>query len=232
MFSRFDSIRRPNSLFDIMALLVLLFSGVVLTGCCQTAATDVLTEGWTSAPLKFKVQVPYNLNESDRYSFSHGIYHLWVYSNDLSLRKDSKTKPRSEMRFPDYTSGWQQFSADVYVPSGTSGVCIMQIHTGDKKVPHAHVGATIMMAFVIDGTLHFYSKNIITQNVYDHWFHLNVMHNTKNNHIDIYINGQLRYATIYHGKANDWYMKCGVYSQRHASPEMQVYFQNVKLWTK
>ncbi|HTV48338.1 MAG TPA: polysaccharide lyase family 7 protein [Phycisphaerae bacterium] len=203
------------------------------TAPAPVAAADVHTVGWTPQPLNFKVQFPYNLKESDRYTFSGGIYHLWVYRTDLPLRTHNKTKPRTEMRFPDYTSGWQQFSADVYVPSGTSGVCIMQIHTGDKRPPHMHVGATIMMVFVIDGSLHFYSsKNIIATNIYNRWFHLNVMHNTKNNHIDIYVDGQLSYSTIYRGKARDWYMKCGVYTQRGASPEMQAYFHNVHLWSK
>ena len=33
--------------------------------------------GWSSAPVNFKVQWPYNLSESDRYTFSGGVYHLW-----------------------------------------------------------------------------------------------------------------------------------------------------------
>jgi Alginate lyase len=217
----------------VLALFALLFSGIARADS-QDQTVDP-TAGWTPAPLNFKVQVPYNLNKSDRYSFADDIYHLWVFSDDMSIGKNNKTLPRSEMRFdPDYTSGAHQFEADVGVPAGTNRVCIMQIHTGDSD--ESDSGATVLMLWVVDGSLRFYDKNILLPDIYGHAFHLNVIHDLNTHLIDVFINNKLACETKdYHGDkpdADDFYFKCGVYSQKGASPEMQVYFKNIRLWKK
>jgi hypothetical protein len=79
----------------------------------------------------YVIQVPYDLQQSDRYNHDDGAHHFWVYDTDKPLSASSSTKPRSEMRIKnDYTSGTHTFEADFKVPSGTSGTSIFQIFGG------------------------------------------------------------------------------------------------------
>ncbi|KAJ4819396.1 Citrate-binding protein [Rhynchospora pubera] len=96
------------------------------------------TDGFTAVSLdesNFKLQQPYNLDPSERYSFENGIRKLWVYSNDEPFKQDSDTKPRTEIRMTgyDYSDGVWQFEGHGYVPSGTTGVSIMQIFGADNQ---------------------------------------------------------------------------------------------------
>ena len=205
----------------------------VLAGVLALAAIALAdpTAGWSPQKLDFKVQYPYDLQQSARYTFSNGIYHLWVFNSDKPFSSGTKTLPRTEMRFPDYKAPAQeQFEADMMVPSGTTNVCICQIHTSDAESPK--FGATAFMLDVRDnGQLRHYDDRLVATNLYGHWFHLNVIHDTVQHTVQCYINN--RYFTRYTtNKATEFYFKCGVYEQRGGSDEMQVYIRNVKLWTK
>ncbi|KAK6938260.1 Alginate lyase 2 [Dillenia turbinata] len=100
------------------------------------------TDGFTSIPLKewnFELQKPNDKPLNERYSYENGLRILWVYSDDKPHQRGSKTKPRTEIRIRglDNSSGVWQFEAYGFVPSGTSGVSLVQIH-GAKS------GATTM----------------------------------------------------------------------------------------
>jgi hypothetical protein len=68
---------------------------------CQSIGWPIdPTHGFTQLPFNtsfYHIQKPYNLPETDRYSFFSGIHKLWVYSTDEPLSKNSPTKPRTEI---------------------------------------------------------------------------------------------------------------------------------------
>jgi len=189
-------------------------------------------DGWSSAPVSFKVQWPYNVPESSRYSYSGGVYHLWVYNTDAPFEKGNTTRPRTEQRFePDYTSGQLQYAADIMVPSGTSNVCVMQVHTGDAQSPQ--YGSTTFMLFYYSsdgGSVHDYSGTELAKNLNNTYFHLNVNHDLDNHTITVWVNSKQVWTQKDNG-ATDFYMKDGVYMQSGGSSEMQDYIKNIKFWT-
>ena len=214
------------------------FVFLALLGCslnsstfADTNSSPSLTSGWIPDNMDFKIQVPYDLNRSNRYSFSNGVHHLWVYNTDKPFTAGNKTLPRSEMRFmPDYTNGQHQFEADMMVPAGTDNVTIMQIHTGNADSSE-YGPVALMLQVHKGGSLFQGNRTLVFPDIYGKWFHLNVVHNVSARSILVYINSKLA------GKFKDpgapgYYFKCGVYTCRGGSPEMQVFIKNVKLWHK
>jgi hypothetical protein len=156
---------------------------------------------------------------------------LWVYDTDKPFAAGNKTLPRSEMRFrQDYTNGLHQFEADMMVPTGTDNVTIMQIHTGnDDEAGYGPVA--LMLQVHHGGGLYQGNRTPVFPDIYGKWFHLNVVHNVNTGSILVYINNDPA------GKFKDpgapgYYFKCGVYTCRNGSQEMQVYIKNVRLWHK
>lgn len=206
---------------------------LALASAAAFAGAEPDLTGWTEAPVKFHVQSPYDLPQSDRYSVSNGVYHLRVLNHDAAFASGNTTKPRTEQRFdPDYTSHQIQYAADFMVPAGTSNTCVMQIHTGNADSPQ--YGATTFMLFIKSdngGSLHLYSgQETLATNLYDKWFHLVVRHDLNTHLIEAWIDGR-QVVTRKDNGAPDFYMKDGVYTQTGASPEMQVYIKNIKFWT-
>ncbi|CAL5414733.1 unnamed protein product [Camellia sinensis] len=60
----------------------------------------------------------------------------------------------------DYSSGVWQLEGYFYVPKGTSGVTMMQIH-GAKK------GATTLQLRIYDGDMRYYRFEVVDTNLYD-----------------------------------------------------------------
>jgi Alginate lyase len=211
----------------------MLVCAVTIAACVLAPiAFAVIGTGWNPAPLSFKVQWPFNVPESSRFTLTNGVYHLLVFSNDKPFAPGNTTKPRTEMRFDDYTTGAHQFEADMMVPAGTGGTSIMQIHTGNAQSPK--FGATQLMLFFetsAGGSLHFYSGQQLAGNLYNKWFHLNVIHDTKTGLITVYINGTLVFSK-HDNRAGDYYMKGGVYAQNGETKKMEVFIKNLKLWSK
>jgi hypothetical protein len=214
-----------KSLKLCLGFLPLLF----LAAGATTDAPSTLTDGWTLSKLDFKVQYPYNLTKSDRYTENDGLYHLWVFNTDQPFSKGNHTLPRTEMRFPELTKGQLQFEADMLAPAGTNNVCIMQIHTGNEQT--SDFGATTFMLDVRNGSLKHYDDKLLAPDILDKWFHLNVIHDLNTHTITTYINNKQVWQKQDNG-ATDFYFKCGVYTQHGASHETQVYIKNLKLWTK
>ncbi|CAN1130163.1 Citrate-binding protein [Linum perenne] len=91
------------------------------------------TDGFTEIPLNqtnLVLQKPYDIPLDHRYSFINGTHRMWVYADDKSHNITSNTQPRTEIRFMglDYSSGVWQFEGHGFVPNGTSGATIAQIH--------------------------------------------------------------------------------------------------------
>jgi hypothetical protein len=216
----------------ILASAILFAAAVGLPGAAVYADPISGVDGWQSAPVHFKVQSPYDIPVSHRYSESHGVYHVWVYNTDKPFSKGNTTRPRTEQRFnPDYTSGEVQYASDIMVPSGTSNVCVFQIHTGDAD--SSKYGATTFMLFWYSsggGSLHDYSGKELASGLTGDWFHLNVNHNMITHTITVWINNKQVWQQHDNG-APDFYMKDGVYMQSGGSTEMQDYIKNIHFWT-
>jgi hypothetical protein len=222
----FNSLKSP--------LLAATISLSALAAFAPTASADPIDgqNGWSSAPVNFKVQWPYNVSESSRYTYSGGVYHLWVYNTDAPFEQGSTTKPRTEQRFnPDYTAHEIQYAADIMVPSGSNAMSVFQIHTGDAQ--SSQFGSTTFMLFWYSkdgGSVHDYSGTELASNLTGQYFHLNVDHNLNNHTIQVWINSHKVWTQQDNG-ATDFYMKDGVYMQTGGSSKMEAYIKNIKFWT-
>ncbi|CAN6339761.1 unnamed protein product [Urochloa humidicola] len=193
-----------------------------------------LTAGFVQVDLpegNFVVQSPYDVPENQRYSYdvATGVRTFWVYADDKPFNTVTPTNPRTEVRLAghDYSSGVWQFEGYGYVPSGTSGTSVMQIHNEDAG---AH--ATTLMLHVYNGTLRFYSGATVEDGIYDRWFRLNVVHDVAASTVAVYVDGAPRLATNVTPSASH-YFKFGVYVQHHdVSPRVESRWRNVTVYTK
>eukprot|EP00347_Sterkiella_histriomuscorum_P002475 403368005 len=125
----------------------------------------------------------------------------------------------------DYTGGNHQFEADFYIPSGTSGTSIFQIFGGGG----GH--ATSFMMGIYDGQLKHYHSETLATNALNRWFHLNVIHFTGSRKIIVYLDNKKVFEGQDNGHDNH-YFKCGVYSKPERVHKMEVFFKNIKVYTK
>jgi hypothetical protein len=180
--------------------------------------------GFTEYTDDFKVQHPYNLKESDRFSFVNGIYSTWIHHSDLPFKPGSKTGPRTEMRWlQDWKSGERMWEADVLVDAPTSHSAIMQVKTDD---PGGHEAIYLQ---VKDGNLENGGGPVIAKNVVGHWMHINVAYNTATRVARVWINKCLVF-TRKHPVAATWYFKNGIYN---CDPAMcQSHFKNIHFFRR
>ncbi|CAD6268215.1 unnamed protein product [Miscanthus lutarioriparius] len=188
------------------------------------------TVGFTEVSLtegNFELQHPYDLPSGDRYSFHGDVRQLWVLSSDKPHSPNSHTSPRTEIRMRGYgySSGVWQFEGYGYVPSGTTGVSIMQVFGG------ASGHATTLMLHVYDGALRYYHRQVVEDGIYDRWFRLNVVHDVGASTLTVYIDGVEKLRAPGHG-GDSHFFKFGVYAQRNASSCMESHWKNIKIFRK
>jgi Alginate lyase len=182
----------------------------------------VPTDGFAEVPFTYSIQYPYDLQLTNRYSFNNGVHSFWVYATDQPFQQGSATEPRTEMRiFNDYTNGVWQFEGDLYVPSGTTGVAVMQVFGGTTA-------ATASQLRVYNGSLCRYTSPIMN-NIYDQWIHVNVIHDANAHTVSIYLNGSFARSDADRGPAT-YYFKCGVYIQDNPSDRVESQWANIKVW--
>ncbi|KAE8813010.1 Citrate-binding protein [Hordeum vulgare] len=187
------------------------------------------TYGFTSVRLdesNFVLQRPFNEASGARYSFDGTVRKLWVLSSDKPHARQSHTSPRTEIRMAgyDYSSGVWQFEGYGYVPSGTTGVSIMQVFGAGQT-------ATTLMLHVYDGALRYYDRQIVEDAIYDRWFRLNVVHDVEASTLAVYIDGEQKLHV--HGRGGDsHYFKFGVYAQNHDSSCMESRWKDVRIFQK
>ncbi|KAF5735347.1 citrate-binding protein-like [Tripterygium wilfordii] len=196
---------------------------------CDSVADP--TDGFTPVRLtedNFNLQRPYDVPLRKRYSFKNGVRRLWVYAHDKSHAPESHTKPRTEVRIKglDYSSGVWQFEGNAYVPNGTTGVTIFQIFGAPK-----HTHATTMMLRIHDGNMRYYSRDMVSPDIYDRWFKVNVIHDVDRGEIYVFIDGVQKYQTKGRGPGK-FYFKCGVYAQKNMSNYMESRWRDIKIYNK
>ena len=188
-------------------------------GPCEEPA---VTDGFTEVPFTHYIQFPHDLQLSDRYSLVDGIHDFMVYGTDQPFQAGSATQPRTEMRINnDYTSGVWQFEGDLLVPTGTTGVAVMQVFGGSTS-------STSCQLRVYDGSLCYYTTPIMNE-IHDKWIHVNVIHDANAHTVSVYLDGALVKTQADRGPAT-YYFKCGVYRQDGSSPLMQSRWANIRVW--
>jgi hypothetical protein len=195
------------------------------------ATPGPLTAGWTEKTFTFAIHKPYDLPASERYRFdpATGVHTLFVLRTDKAHQPNNTTAPRTEIRIQnDYLSGNHQFEADVMVVAGTDGPSIMQVFGGQ-----IHATAFMLKASsAAGGTVRRYDNEVLKTNVYDKWFHLNVIHEAKPagiGTVKVYIDGA-SVGTFDDRDTATHYFKCGVYGP--ASARAEARFRNIRYWVK
>ncbi|XP_044511539.1 citrate-binding protein-like [Mangifera indica] len=189
------------------------------------------TDGFCLVPLtesNFELQKPYDTPLDQRYIYKNGAHKLWVYADDKPHNSYSHTQPRTEIRIKglDYSSGVWQFEGCGFVPNGTSGATIAQIHGA------AH-GATTFILRIYDGDMRYYSRDLAATGMYDKWFRLNVIHDVDGGTVTVYIDGVQRFSTMDKGRGNGMYFKCGVYAApANISYYMESMWRDIKIYKK
>jgi hypothetical protein len=209
-------------------MLMVAVAGLPIAGHAQIGGSH-----WTPQSVQFKVQWPFNVAESSRYTNTNGVYHMWAFSNDEPFERGSTTLPRTEQRFtPDYTSGAIQYQAMLKADPTENSYSIFQIHTGDAEADQ--FGSTTFMLFWFTsdgGSVHDYSGNELAGKLGDSWFQLNVDHNMVTHRITVWVNGKQVWQQPDNG-ATDFYMKDGVYEQHHSpTARMDTWVKDIKFWT-
>lgn len=193
------------------------------TALVTIAAADP-TSGWTQTSYTYNIQSPWDLPQSDRYSYSGGEHRFWIYPGDACQFQGCSTGPRSELRMNNnYTSGKHQFEGDVYIVSGSAGTDIMQVFGGATN-------ATAIMLKIHSasgGTIKRYDNETLMTSAYNKWIHVNVQHDADNGKIYVYLDRTLKGTYADRGNATH-YFKCGVYNISGSRSETR--WKNVKYW--
>ncbi|MBB5889714.1 polysaccharide lyase family 7 protein [Kutzneria kofuensis] len=212
-------------------LTALAIAGASLTGVVAPAA-HAAPQADPTAGLKqysdtFKVQHPYDLPQSARFSTSAGpVYNAWIMKGDKPFSQGSGTGPRTEMRWgTNWSRTEHQWSADVLVDSGTEGACIMQVK-GDTG------GEAVYLNVHNNGSLYnSVNKTPIATGLWGKWFHLNTDFNPADGSFRVWIDGRQVLSGHYSAPASKvWYFKNGVYNTNGAKAE--AHFKNITFWQK
>ncbi|CAN1222238.1 Citrate-binding protein [Linum grandiflorum] len=205
---------------------------LVLVKFIQIAVADEdPTKGFTEVPLKpsnFVLQKPFDIPLDKRYSFIDGVHRMWVYSDDKPFNPSTHTMPRTEIRIAglDYSSGVWQFEGEGYVPRGTSGATVAQIHGA------SHGATTLILRIYAPGEMRYYNSLHVADGMYDRWFKLNIVHDVDGGTVTVYLDGEKKFQHHDQGPG-DLYFKCGVYGAPSGmSHYMESRWKNIKIYKK
>ncbi|CAL1363104.1 unnamed protein product [Linum trigynum] len=198
--------------------------------CCCDGADDP-TLGFTEVPLNPSNMVilkPYDVPVDQRYSFINGTHRMWVYADDKPEAPGSNTQPRTEIRIVglDYSSGVWQFEGHGFVPNGTSGATVAQIHGA------AHGNTTLLLRVYAPGEMRYYSSLHVADGLYDRWFRLNMIHDVDGGKVTVFLDGEQKFQ--YHDQGpGDLFFKCGVYgAPANISYYMESRWRDIKIYRK
>jgi hypothetical protein len=171
----------------------------------------------------FKVQQPYDLKVSDRFSEENGVYTCWAYKTDKPLKVGSGTGARTEMRWAtNWTRSEHRWEADVMVEPGTDHTCIMQVKS--------NTGGEPIYLQVQNGNLYNDNnlKDVLLADATGKWFHVVSAYNPTTGDGRVWINGELKITRNYKKPLDtEWYFKNGVYNTSKFS---KAHFKNIRFW--
>ncbi|WKA10944.1 hypothetical protein VitviT2T_028485 [Vitis vinifera] len=162
-------------------------------------------------------------------SLSHGPKSAFGYSSSLFLCLYTMLKHSTLivifLQGLDYSSGVWQFEGYGFVPNGTSGVTVSQIHGAAQA-------ATTLILRIYNGDMRYYSADLIATGMYDRWFRLNVIHDVDGGKVTVFIDGVQKFQVKDKGPG-DLYFKCGVYAAPgNISYCMESRWRDIKIYKK
>lgn len=201
---------------------------LALAAAAGFARAAGITDGWTQVPFKYEIQHPYNLQESDRYSYDSATdtHTFWILKTDKPhLPPPNGTAPRTEMRFfNDYKSGQHMFDADYWIVPGTDNTNIFQLFLTSQIRVFTPQNGNARETFSHGSN----SGTSLYANAYSRWFNLKVEHDADAHVIKYYFNDTLVY-TKKDNHGSPWYFKCGAYTVNDRS---EVRIRHIKYWRK
>ncbi|HEY2901456.1 MAG TPA: hypothetical protein VGL59_12820, partial [Polyangia bacterium] len=140
------------------------FVGPLIAADCP----DDPTAGWTEYIDTFQVEKPYDLPESQRFTFAGGIFTFWILPTDKPHDPGNTTDPRTEARWSNFGNTRPHlWSADMMFEKPSDHVTIMQVHTTAS-------GAGPVYLRVDSGDIHPLNGSNFVTGLYDTWFNLKV----------------------------------------------------------
>jgi hypothetical protein len=182
------------------------------------------TEGWTEYADTFRIEHPYDLMASDRYTFQDGIHTFWIFPNDKPHAVGNTTAPRTEAHWTNFTTGQHMWTADVLVDSPSNDTTIFQVHT-------TATGAGPVYIRVQGGNIEEINGSVLARGMYDKWFNLKVAFEAATSSATIYINNcqKLVLKNSRPGSRN-FYFKNGVYTC--TTSICRDHYKNIHLYQK
>jgi hypothetical protein len=186
------------------------------------------TEGFVEYKDTFRVEHPYDLPVSARFSIEQGgLYNFWVMQGDKRHNPTSTaSNPRTEARYSqNFRTGIRMWSADIFwEKSVTNGTVVMQVHTTTTGIGPVYLVANGANVAPITG-----SK--VPGGLFDRWINLKVLINSATTGSQYWVNNCL-VATKGSGTRGDGnnYFKMGVYHCDSGTCRARA--KNVKLYMK
>ncbi|WP_200307245.1 polysaccharide lyase family 7 protein [Streptomyces adelaidensis] len=203
-----------------------------LAGAATASPLADPTDGWTKTAFTYSWQKPWNLDLSDRHSYSGGVHRMWVYATDEPFEEGNSTDPRTEMRWKnDYTTGDRMWDADVYLPSGTDGASFVQILRTARPSGTPATDIMLNVYAANGGTVRRYDGAVLRTGAYDTWFNLKIAHRASSGTgtVKVYFDDSLVLTVADRGPATR-YFKNGVYN--HGSGRVEARFRDIGYWTR
>jgi hypothetical protein len=188
---------------------------------------DDPTAGFTEYKDTFRVEHPYDLPVTDRFSIDGGIYTYWVRQGDKRHNPTSTARnPRTEARYSqNFRTGVRMFSADVFWErSVNNGTIVMQVHTTTTGIGPVYMVAEGANVSPISGAR-------VPGGLFDRWINLKVEINAATTGSRYWVNNCL-VATKGSGTRGDGnnYFKLGVYHCDAGTCRARA--KNIKLYMK
>ena len=205
----------------VTAVALVVAGGVAAQARTEAASAGGPTCGLTRYTDTYKVQHPYNLPESARFSVVGGVYSAWILKGDKGFSRGTTTGPRTEMRWlTNWTAGEHMFDADVMIDPGTEGTAIMQVKSDNNGEP--------IYLVVQHGDLYHGTDTRIGTAVVGHWWHLTVDYNPTVGVAHVWIDNVLVFTRRVPGGRGVYYFKNGVYNINGARSE--THWKNITFW--
>jgi hypothetical protein len=185
---------------------------------------DDPTQGYTEYKDTFVIQRPYDLAAAARFKIEDGIYTFFVNSSDKAHEPGNTTAPRTEARYPNFSSGEHIWAGDVLLDSPLSKTCIFQIHNVEASIA--------VYLRVVDGRLfHLSTGQTILPSSYGKWFNLKVALNTQSHQVRVFVNNCLKETSQSpSGPTPNWYFKHGTYTCD--SGTCRDHYKNIHVYQK
>jgi hypothetical protein len=185
------------------------------------------TAGFAEYKDTFRVEHPYDLPVSARFSIEGGIYTFWVMQGDKRHNPTSTaSNPRTEARFSqNFRTGIRMFNADVFwEKSVTRGTVVMQVHTTATGIGPVYLVANGDNVAPITGSR-------VPGGLFDRWINLKVLINADSTASQYWVNNCpiASKGSGTRGDGND-YFKIGVYHCDSGTCRARV--KNIHLYIK